>query len=73
VPISELLGGTAFDSQEGAVIVEAFEQVLSRLGIVRGSNCPREELVAKHLIAVAKSGVIERRRLVRETLIKMGE
>jgi hypothetical protein len=35
VPISSLLEGGAFDSQEVTVIVEAFEEVVGRLGISR--------------------------------------
>jgi hypothetical protein len=73
VPISSLLEGGAFDSQEVTVIVASFEEVLNRLAITRGSNRAREELIAQRLIAVAKSGAIERRRLVTETLSRMGE
>jgi hypothetical protein len=66
MPIASLLGSSVFEDR--AVIVAAFEEVLSRLGIVQGSDPVREELIARRIIHVAKGGAIERRRLVRETL-----
>ncbi len=73
MPISSLLEGTVFDSQEVAVIIESFEEVLNRLGIARGSDPVREELIGRQMIAVAREGPAERRRLVRETLSRIGE
>jgi hypothetical protein len=46
MPISSLLEGTTFDSPEVSVIIESFEEVLSRLDIARGSDPVREELIA---------------------------
>lgn len=73
MPISGLLEGTTFDSPEVAVIIESFEEVLGRLGIARGSDPDRERLIARRMIAIAGEGLVERRRLIRETLSRMDE
>jgi hypothetical protein len=66
--ITSLFGGAVFDSHEAEVIAAAFEEVINRLSIARGSDPVREELIARKIIAAAKRGPVEQRRLVRETL-----
>jgi hypothetical protein len=68
MPIRSLLEGSIFGSPEVAVIAASFEEVLSRLGIAQGTDPDREELIADQIIASASDGIVERRRLVRETL-----
>jgi hypothetical protein len=62
------LEDTVFNSQEIAVILRACEEVLNRLGIVRGFDLERERLIARRMIGVAGEGPVEHERLVRETL-----
>ena len=69
--IASLFGSSV--SEDKAVIVAAFEEVLNRLAIVQGSDPVREELIARRIIHVAKGGIVERRRLVRETLSNIFE
>lgn len=71
MPIRNLLKENVFDANELRVITESYEEVLGRLGIVRGKDSVREEQVASRIIAEAKRGVIERGRLVRETLANL--
>jgi hypothetical protein len=66
--IRSLLEGSIFGSPEVAVIAASFEEVLSRLGIAQGTDPDREELIAGWITATANDGIVERRRLVRETL-----
>jgi hypothetical protein len=66
MPIASLLGNSLFENK--AVIIAAFEEVLGRLGIVQGSDPVREELIARKIIAAAKRGPLEQRRIVGEAL-----
>lgn len=65
------LEGVIFEPQEIAVIFKSFEEVLGQLGITKGSDPAREKIIARRLVAVAREGLVERRRLVRETLSRI--
>lgn len=73
MPITSLLEGTTFDPNEVAIIVAAFEELLSRLEIRRGSNPARERRIAQNIIAAASSGPFDQRHLVRTALAKLNE
>jgi hypothetical protein len=48
--ITSWFEGALFDSREAAVMAAAFEEVINRLSIARGSDPVREELIRVKLL-----------------------
>ncbi|WP_297297147.1 hypothetical protein [uncultured Methylovirgula sp.] len=71
MPIRKLLDNSAFEAEDVAAITAAFEEVLRRLRIPRGSNPKREEMIARKVFAIAKSGETNAPRIVVETIRQM--
>lgn len=68
MPIRKLLADSAFGSGEVAAITAAFEEVLRRLDIPRGSDPSREAMIARKVFAVAKNGETNAVRIFGETM-----
>jgi hypothetical protein len=66
MPIRQLLVQSTFDSVEVAIITAAYDEVLRRLDIVRGTNPECEQMIAYKTLAAAQSGEIEVERIVAE-------
>jgi hypothetical protein len=71
MPIRRLLDNNAFRSEEVKAITDAFEEVLRRLGLPRGTHPKREELIARKVFAVAKNGRADTNRIVEEAMRQM--
>lgn len=68
MPLRKLLDRSAFSDNEVAAISAAYEEVLRRLNVARGSNPTGEESIAQKVFAVATSGEVETQRIVTETM-----
>ena len=73
MPIRRLLDDSAFRSEDVKAITEAFEEVLRRLGLPRGTHPKREEMIARKVFAAARSGKAETDRIVEEAMRQMAK
>lgn len=73
MPIRRLLDDSAFRSEDVKAITEAFEEVLRRLGLPRGTHPKREEMIARKVFAVARTGKAETDRIVEEAMRQMAK
>jgi len=62
MPINRLLAKTAFDAEETAEIIHAYERVLAFLDLTDRTD-PATEMVASQILLCAADGVINRHRL----------
>jgi hypothetical protein len=62
MPINRLLAKTAFDAEETAEIIHAYESVLAFLNLT-DRNDPATEMVASQVLRCAGEGEVHRRRL----------
>jgi hypothetical protein len=73
MPIRRLLDNSAFRSEDVKAITEAFEEVLRRLGLPRGTHPKREEMIARKVFAVARNGKADTDRIVEEAMRRMAK
>ena len=62
MPINRLLAKTAFDAEETAEIIHAYERVLAFLNLTDRTD-PATEMVASQVLRCATEGEIQRQRL----------
>ncbi|MEI9915871.1 MAG: hypothetical protein WDN29_08690 [Methylovirgula sp.] len=72
MPILEIMKGASFDSIEITIITAAYEDVLLRLGVVRGADPVVDERIARQVLSAAKSGDVDLGRIVEIALKGLG-
>ncbi len=69
--VRDMLRGTSFDSVEVTIITLSYEEVLRRLGIERGADPAKDEIVAQEILSIAKSHGADHERIVEIALKKL--